>query len=87
MIIKEKEGITVVQKPALSLGTIGFITWIVFMILDYGCKVEWLRQYNPHPHFWTWFPLWAPWALAVAVVIICVIIALIAGLIAIALDR
>ena len=83
----ETGGVTVIQKPALSLETIGVITWIVFMILDYGYGAEWLRQYNPHPHFWTWFPLWAPIALSAAILILCIIIAFVAGLIAVALDK
>lgn len=66
-----------VVKTSIPLTTIGFITWIVFMILDYGCKVDWLRQYNPHPHFWTWFPLWAPWALAAVIYLIVFILAII----------
>ena len=83
----DEVGVTVIQKPAISLETIGVITWIVFMILDYGYHVEWLNQNNPHPHFWTWFPLWAPIALSAAILIICIIIALVAGAIVMAIER
>lgn len=54
-------------EASLSLGTIGLITWIVFMIMDYGCQMDWIVNANNAvrvgSHFWTWFPLWAPAAL------------------------
>ena len=62
----------------LNLCDLGIITWIVFMILDYGYHVEWLNQYNPHPHFWTWFPLWAPCAIGLGFFIIgCIFIGIV----------
>ena len=74
----------VVTRGGLSLGTIGLITWIVFMILGYGVKVPWLQGAN---QFWIWFPLWAPIALWLALVIIITVIVLIIALIAAALDK
>lgn len=60
----------------LSVYSIGFITWIVFMIMDYGCNMEWITSANNAinygGHFWTWFPLWAPLALDVAVAILLI---------------
>ena len=84
---ENRDNRVVVTRGGLSLGTIGLITWIVFMILDYGCHVEWLNQNNPCPHFWTWFPLWAPIALWLALVIIITVIVFIITLIAAALDK
>ena len=58
----------------LSLEGLGIITWIVFMILDYGSNAEWLTSANDAvavgSHFWTWFPLWAPLALDLALLIL-----------------
>ena len=52
---------------SVPLGTLGFITWIVFMIMDYGCHMDWIVNANNAikvgGHFWTWFPFWLPWAL------------------------
>ena len=83
----DKSNVTVIEKPSLSLGTIGVIVWVVFMILDYGCHVEWLNQDNPCPHFWTWFPLWAPAAFGVALFVLILIITLIIGIVAAAIDN
>ena len=55
---KEK---SVIQITGPSLGTIGFITWIVFLILKLcnqnNPDFEWLTW------FWVWFPFWVPIAL------------------------
>lgn len=49
----------------LPLTTIGFVTWIVFLILKLCNQTnpdfEWLTW------FWVWFPLWIPWALFVGI--------------------
>lgn len=55
---------------SLPLGTIGFITWLVFLILKVtgSWDISW---------FWVWFPLWLPWALLGVELIFIFIIALI----------
>ena len=62
-----------ISVPLFSLESIGFITWIVFMILGYGVHVDWLTP------FWIWFPLWAPLALDFIVLLLLIFIGLIAG--------
>ena len=58
----------------LSLTSIGFVVWIVFISLK--CSGAW-----DVPWFWVWFPLWLPWAieggLFVLLVLICLIVALV----------
>ena len=45
-------------STCFSLETIGFITWIVFLVLKLcNQSFDWLTW------FWVWFPLWAPIAL------------------------
>lgn len=44
---------------ALDLPALGFITWIVFLILKCTHVIDW-------NWFWIWFPLWIPWAVTVA---------------------
>lgn len=60
---------------SVNLGTVGFITWIVFLILKL------CNQSNPDfawlTWFWVWFPLWIPWALSVTVIGLIIIVALI----------
>lgn len=62
----------------LPLTTIGFITWIVFLVMKL------CNQNNPDFNwltwFWVWFPLWAPWALLAAIVIIIFVVSLIYAL-------
>jgi len=57
----------------LSGGTMGFITFIVFLILKLTntWNVSW---------FWVFFPLWIPIAVGIAFIIIALIIYGIAGL-------
>lgn len=55
---------------SIDLGTIGLITFIVFICLK--CTGVW-----DIPWFWVWFPLWIPIAFAVAVFILVFIIAII----------
>ena len=50
----------------LSLPTIGFITFIVFLILKLTNTVDW-------NWFWIWFPLWIPWAIYLVVCSLVVI--------------
>lgn len=51
----------------LSLGTMGFITFIVFLILKLTgtWDVNW---------FWVWFPLWAPMALGALFFIVALVV-------------
>ena len=55
---------------SLPLGTIGFITWLVFLILKVtgSWDISW---------FWVWFPFWLPWALFGVELVFIFIIALI----------
>lgn len=59
---------------SLDLVSIGFITWLVFLILKVTgtWNISW---------FWVWFPFWLPWAISAALFIIVVIITLIIVLI------
>lgn len=53
-----------------SLISIGFITWLVFLILKVTgtWNVSW---------FWVWFPFWLPWAISGVFLILAVICAII----------
>lgn len=70
--MKEKNGFY--MSSSLSLSTIGFITWIVFLVLKLcnqsNPDFEWLTW------FWVWFPLWAPMVLdfLIGVVVFIIII-------------
>lgn len=58
----------------LSLGTMGFITFIVFLILKLTGtwpEISW---------FWVWFPLWIPWAIAVGLFLLILPIVIIIAL-------
>lgn len=52
----------------LPLGTIGFITWLVFLILKLTSNPDWLTW------FWVWFPFWLPWAILGAELIFVILI-------------
>ena len=72
-------------STSAPLGTIGFITWIIFMIMDYGCHMDWIVAANnavkAGGHFWTWFPFWLPWALfGVELIFVFIFIAIAAAL-------
>lgn len=55
----------------ISLQTMGFITWLVFLILKVtgAWDVDW---------FWVWFPLWMPIALAGVIFLGCLAFVLLA---------
>ena len=57
----------------LPIGAIGFITWLVFLIIKLTSNPAWLTW------FWVWFPFWFPWAILgiefVIVLIVSIIIA------------
>ena len=55
---------------SLSLDTMGFITWLVFLVLK-------LTGISTMSWFWVWFPLWAPLALSAVVFIVAFIVVLI----------
>ncbi len=58
----------------LSLGTMGFITFIVFLILKLTGtwqEISW---------FWVWFPLWIPWAATLGLILLIIPIAVIIAL-------
>lgn len=60
----------------LSLGTLGFITWLVFLILKVTgtWNISW---------FWVWFPFWLPWAISGAFLLLALLCAIIIA----AIDR
>ena len=61
----------------LPLGTIGLITWLVFLIIKLTSNPAWLTW------FWVWFPFWLPLAILWANIVIILIVALILA----AIDR
>ena len=76
----DRNNIKVSTSFTLPLGTIGFITWIVFLVLKL-CNMNnpdfaWLTW------FWVWFPFWLPFAIGGAFLLI----ALVACLILVKLD-
>lgn len=57
----------------LPLGTIGFITWLAFLIIKPTSNPAWLTW------FWVWFPFWLPWALlGIELVIILIVVIILA---------
>lgn len=56
----------------LSGGTLGFITFIVFLILKLTgtWDIDW---------FWVWFPLWLPCAIGALLIVVAIICGLIAS--------
>ena len=48
-----------------SLPSLGFITWLVFLILKVtgAWDISW---------FWVWFPFWLPWAIIGALLLIII---------------
>lgn len=75
--MSRQQSINLTGTFTVDLGLVGFITWIVFMIMDYGCHMDWIvnaNSFNPSLHFWTWFPLWAPIAIGFAFFVLAVII-------------
>lgn len=67
----DRNQVKVNTTVSIPFGTISWIVWIVFMILYYGVKVDWLTP------FWVWFPFWLPFALAGAAFVLVFIIAII----------
>lgn len=57
-----------------SLPTMGFITWIVFLILRCTNIITW-------NWFWIWFPLWLPWAITLGIFLVVFIITFIVSLV------
>lgn len=57
-------------RSGLGLGTMGFITWLVFLILK--VTGTWAISW-----FWVFFPLWIPWAIAGAIFVLVLIVAVI----------
>jgi len=82
---KENNGSAIITSAAaLPLESIGLITWIVFMILYYGCKPSPIAHWDV---FWVWFPLWAPCALTAALILLVFIIVGIICLVSFIKDR
>lgn len=71
MYYEDRNQVKVNTTVSIPFGTISWIVWIVFMILYYGVKVDWLTP------FWVWFPFWLPFAVAGAFLVIALICALI----------
>lgn len=65
----------VTASVQLPLGTIGFITWLVFLIIKLTSNPAWLTL------FWVWFPVWLPWAILGAELVIILIVVVILALI------
>lgn len=72
---KETSPAKVSVSCSLPLGTIGFITWLVFLIIKLTSNPEWLTW------FWVWFPFWLPWAIFGVELIFILVIAFISILI------
>lgn len=56
--MSEEKGSARALTLNLSLGTCGFICFIVFLILKLTGVIDW-------NWFWIWFPLWLPIALEI----------------------
>lgn len=61
---------TGVVRSGLGFGTMGFITWLVFLILK--VTGTWAISW-----FWVFFPLWIPWAISSVIFALTLIIAVI----------
>lgn len=59
-------------SASISLGTIGLITFIVFLCLklNHVWEISW---------FWVWFPLWIPWAVYGVIILITIVVLIIAA--------
>jgi len=57
---------------SLSIETLGFITFIVFLILKltHTWEINW---------FWVWFPLWLPLAFGALLIVVALVCGLIAN--------
>lgn len=56
-----------VLVETFSLQSMGFMTWLVFLILKLTGVINW-------SWFWVWFPLWLPIAISLLIWIIVFII-------------
>lgn len=65
--MSESNNNTTARTMGFSLCTMGFITFIVFLILKLTNVVDW-------SWFWIWFPLWVPIAASAAVGLICLLV-------------
>ena len=61
----------IVSNGGIGLGTIGLITFIVFLIIKLTANPVWLTW------FWVWFPLWIPLAVYFGLIFIIAIVTLI----------
>jgi len=69
--MKKGEHAKVTASLQLPLETIGFITWLVFLIIKLTSNPAWLTW------FWVWFPFWLPWAILGAELVIILIVVVI----------
>ena len=67
-----RENRNVVQTTTLPLTSIGFILFLVFLILKL-CNV----LPPEFTWFWVWFPLWIPWAIELVLLGIVIVVILI----------
>lgn len=72
---KDRSPARVTASVQLPLGTIGFITWLVFLIIKLTSNPAWLTW------FWVWFPFWLPWAILGAELVIILIVVVIIAII------
>lgn len=68
--MREQEGTARGLTLNLSLGTCGFVCFIVFLILKLTNVIDW-------SWFWIWFPLWLPIAIGAAIFVIMFLLVLI----------
>ena len=78
MNYSEEEKNTSGSVFGISIGTIGLITFIVFLVLKLcnqnNPDFEWLTW------FWVWFPLWIPIASTIAICLLVIVVVLIISL-------
>lgn len=78
----QENNVKVHSELSIPLGSLCWIAWVVFMIMDYGCHMDWIINANnavkAGGHFWTWFPFWLPFALFGVLLIFSAIIFVIA---------
>ena len=61
----------VIAALQLPIGTIGFITWLVFLIIKLTSNPAWLTW------FWVCFPFWLQWAILGFELIIVLIVSIV----------
>ena len=73
--------IKVAASLQLPIGAIGFITWLVFLIIKLMSNPAWLTW------FWVWFPFWLPWVILGIELVIVSIVSILISIIIAMIDR